>query len=156
MRKKMCAHVGCNAAVPLGRRVCPKHETADRQYQSARQAHYDKTVRLVRDADLHEFYLSSAWNATVPAVRDKFKGLCVWSYFIDGVIVEGDEVHHIKPIRTDWALRLDISNLILLSHSVHMKIEAAYRLNEKAKIQAQKQLLELLERWKKEFACPQG
>ena len=152
VRKKICAYVGCTTAVPFGQQFCKRHAEADRRYQADRHAHYDKTVRLARDADLHEFYLSPEWNAIKPVVKDKFKGLCVWSYYIDGVIVEANEVHHIKPIRTDWGSRLDVSNLILLSHAVHMKIEAAYRLNEKTKLQAQKQLFELRKKWETEFA----
>lgn len=156
MRRQMCSYVGCTSAVPFGQQFCRRHAEANKRYQAVRQANYDKTVRLVRDADLHAFYLSPEWDVTKQVVRDKFKGLCAWSYLIDGVIVAGDEAHHIMPIRTAWELRLSLSNLIFLSHAVHMKVEASYRKNEKMKTQVQNQLFDLLKRWENEFACPQG
>jgi hypothetical protein len=156
MRRKMCAHVGCAIAVPFDQRFCQKHADDNKRYQAERQARYDKTVRLVRDADIHAFYLTPEWNTTKQVVRDKFKGLCVWSYFVDGMIIKGEEPHHIKPIRTEWELRLALPNLIYLSHAVHMKVEAAYRKSEKIKKQVQDQLFDLMKRWENEFACPKG
>ncbi len=150
------AYIGCHETILSSEQYCSRHAEIYKCYQAARQSHYDKTVRLVRDAALHAFYLSQEWHATKSFINQKFKGLCAWSYLVDHAIVAADAVHHIEPIREAWNKRLELSNLIPLSHTVHMKVEAAYRSSEKKKAQAQSQLFELLRRWEKEFSPPQG
>ena len=45
-------------------------------------------------------------------------------------------MHHIIPLKDEWERRLDVDNLIPLTHRVHMQIEKEYREGEKARVQA--------------------
>lgn len=51
----------------------------------------------------------------------------VYLFMTEGVVVKADSVHHIVPLRDDWARRCDISNLMSLSHESHSRIEAGYK-----------------------------
>ena len=73
-----------------------------------------------------------------------------------GDIISAEEVHHIVSLRDDWDKRLDVSNLIPLSHVVHMRVEAAYRCGRGSKSRMQAELFELLRKWNEEFGRARG
>lgn len=142
--KHICHYPGCSRLVDTSQSYCDKHTGC----RSDRQREYDRSVRLKRDAQLHRFYDSPEWEYTTRFVNSRFKGLCLWSYY-HGSIEPVDAVHHIMPLRQAWERRLDVSNLIPLTHANHMMVEAEYRRGNAEKMQ--RELFSLLERWEKEF-----
>ena len=70
-------------------------------------------------------------------------GIDVYLFMTEGKIEAADTVHHIVPLQDDWQKRIDISNLISLSHDTHSMIEQMYK-KDKAGMEKklQKMLLE--------------
>jgi len=60
-------------------------------------------------------------------------------------------VHHIVEIKEDWNKKLLISNLIYLTNSNHMYVHSMYNKSDKDKTKIQELLIELLDRFNKEF-----
>jgi hypothetical protein len=60
-----------------------------------------------QDKDEQAFYNSEAWLLTREYIKGKYKGLCLYSYYVLGEIVFSDMVHHIVELKEDWDLRLD-------------------------------------------------
>lgn len=153
MLTKFCPYPGCSEIIPANERYCPKHMAMYlKQYPQAEaewQRRYDATVRHARDADITAFYHSPEWSRLQPVVLARYHGLDLWAYYIGHEIVSAEMVHHIKPVRTNWDDRFSVCNLIPLSGSNHGMVERLYKTGEKKA--TQKQLLELLGRWKKEF-----
>ena len=141
--KHMCPV--CGKIIPIDQSYCEEHN---------RHRIYDKTVRLEADRKIHDFYISGEWKAAQKATSDKYSGICLFTYYKRNEIVPFDEVHHIIPLRDNWDLRLEPGNLIPLSHTVHMFIEAEYRKGRKATTQAE--LFELKIRYEREFFAPRG
>lgn len=133
MLTKFCPK--CNAIIPITERFCPAHSDAQRhkEYNEVR-----------RDKEAQAFYESDEWKLTKLIVHGKYKGLCLYSLFIDQQIRQADAVHHIVPLREDWSLRVDIGNLIPLTTSAHSLIEQMYK-QDKAK--AQDLCWDLLRQW---------
>lgn len=148
MLKHICNYPGCNNLVDIGQPYCKIHA----EYKSNRQQEYDRSVRLTRDAKYHGFYVSPEWEQMKRYINSKYKGLCVWSYY-HGSIEPAAEIHHIEPLRTAWDKRLNVDNLIPLTHTAHMMVEAKYR---KGNVAAKQELFELLEQWKREFSLRGG
>lgn len=149
--KKFCPWRNCKQTIDITKQYCDTHhaEYAIKQAASMklRQSKYDKTVRYTRDRQYHNFYLSDEWETIKAYINSKYKGLCLYSYLIDKKIVQADVVHHIVEIKEIWDMRLDIDNLIPLSHRVHSKIGQQYKDNKE---EAQMFLRGLLVMWKEE------
>lgn len=140
MLMHMCPHQGCQRVIPINQPYCDDHVSRHKQY--------DQSVRLTTNAKYHTFYLSSEWDKAKAIINNKYHGLCLWSYY-HGTIAPYEEIHHIDPLRLVWERRLDISNLIPLTHEAHMMVEAEYRKGNMARMQ--KKLFELKDRWEREF-----
>jgi 5-methylcytosine-specific restriction endonuclease McrA len=150
--KKFCPYLGCKEVIDINKQYCDKHQPLyeAKKAESIRQRNikYDKTVRLVRDKQYHDFYLSNEWEQLKVFINRKYKGLCLYSYLIDKQIVQADIIHHIVEIKEDWELRLSIANLIPLSNRVHNRIHLMYKDNRE---EAQAFLRRLLNQWKAEI-----
>lgn len=141
--KHICPVPGCAALLDADVRYCPKHQRA----QAERQAAYDRNIRSVRDARYNAFYHSPEWGRMTEYIRSRYNGLCLWGYY-HGEIAPMAAVHHIEPIKADWDSRLSIDNLIPLSHTAHMMVEAAYRRGDNS---MKHELRGMLRRWREEF-----
>lgn len=117
----------CGKVIPISQSRCPEHPS--------RHKDYDDNVRYTRDKKYHSFYLTSAWEAVKASAINKANGICIYTFFFEKKLAACEEVHHIVPLKDDWARRLDVDNLIPLTHRVHMQIEKEYREGEKAKVQ---------------------
>lgn len=142
---KFCNAPGCHNIIPITERYCAEHTRVPIEREAERQKRYDDTVRHVRDASLNSFYLSGEWESKRLYILNLYHGLDVYAYYVKHSIETAVAVHHIKPLRTDWALRLADSNLIPLSAKSHGEIEKLYK-TKRAETQAL--LLSLIERWK--------
>ena len=118
----------CGKVIPINQPRCPEHPS--------RHKEYDDNIRYVRDKKYHNFYLTSAWGAAKTLAINKANGICVYTFFFEKKLVACEDVHHIVPLKDNWERRLDVDNLIPLTHRTHMQIEKEYREGEKAKIQA--------------------
>lgn len=149
--KKFCAWQGCNEAVDIGKAYCPKHMAQYELRQKESQRNYDKSIRYKRDKKYYDFYHSNEWLQMTAYINNKYKGLCLWSYYMDHAIVRVEEVHHIISLRDDFTQRLNISNLIPLGFTIHKRIEGIYKRGRKEKADMQCQLRELITMWDREM-----
>lgn len=82
--------------------------------------------RYFRDKKSSDFYQSKEWELTRLKVLTLDKGIDVYIYMTTGDIVSADAVHHIDPLKDNWARRCDTDNLISLSNETHSMIERMY------------------------------
>lgn len=64
------------------------------------------------------FYRSKRWQALRDLVFVECAGICQ-ECLKKEIITEGKEVHHIKPIESEWEKRYDRDNLTLLCSECH-------------------------------------
>lgn len=115
--KRPCNKIGCRN-ITTGR-YCPEHERIADQQRKDRHKYYD---RYHRDQQAAKFYNSKEWERARQEALTKTHGLC--AYCLDNKkITTADMVHHQKPIRKHWELRLRMDNLIPLCHSCHNRID---------------------------------
>ena len=108
---------------------------------------YDKT----RDKYKVNFYHSKEWLHTVELVKNKYKQLDIYEYYINNAIVYGNISHHIEELTDNKARRLDITNLIYLTTENHNKIHALYNKSKESKIATQQLLFNLINKWNEEM-----
>jgi 5-methylcytosine-specific restriction enzyme A len=71
------------------------------------------------------FRSSFAWQAKRDAIKTRDKFLCVYCMDQGRFVFDRLAVHHIRPIKDAWHLRLDELNLITLCRSCHENAENA-------------------------------
>lgn len=103
-----------------------------------RYKEYDK---YSRDRKAKDFYCSSEWIRKRAAVLELDAGIDVYMYMTTGEILLADTVHHIVPLRDDWAQRLNEENLMSLNHDTHSMIEQKYKSDKDGMIKELKQML---------------
>lgn len=125
---KRCSR--CGRRLPAGS-TCP---CVKRRHQE-----YD---RYSRDKKSKEFYNGQEWINARAAALDADGGIDVYLYMTQGMVVAADSVHHIVPLKEDWSLRVDLSNLISLHHDTHSRIEAMYKQDKTGTQEALRKMLE--------------
>ena len=140
--KKTCT---CGKIIDYSNRYCDDCTKKNEEYKAQRYKHYDNNIR---DKQSTAFYNSIEWESVRAEVLNKYKRLDLHEYYINKKIVYADTVHHIIELKEEWNRRLDISNLFPMTSSTHSMIHKLYK---KDKQRTQKLLLELLNRWEKEF-----
>lgn len=113
--------------------------------QKKRHKEYD---RYSRDRNAKAFYGSRLWEKTREEVLELDGGIDVYLFMTEGIIAAADTVHHIVPLRDDWARRADKENLMSLSHDTHSMIEQKYKEN---KDQIMEELKEMLAKYREEM-----
>lgn len=116
---KLCK---CGKRIPLGNPRCEECQDKYELSQKDRQKKYDKNVRKSRDKKYSDFYKTGEWVRVRMQALIRDNGLCQHC-LKEGRITPADMVHHIVPIKTNWQLRLALSNLISLCNRCHSKIE---------------------------------
>jgi hypothetical protein len=143
--KRMCK---CGKFIDYSVKYCDECADKVNQYKKQRNSYYDKTIRQGRDKIYHDFYQSKEWQITREIVLNKYNGIDVYAYYVEGLIQYANTVHHIEEIKDDWGLRLDLYNLIPLTDSTHKKIHGLYINNKE---DTQRLLRELKIKWEEEF-----
>ena len=111
----------CGNRIPAGERcTC----------QAKRHREYDSRYR---DSRSKKFYDSEEWRRAKRRALD-LDGMDVYMFMTTGRIMAADTVHHIIPLRDDWAKRCTASNLMSLHHTTHSRIEQEYRKNKNSMI----------------------
>lgn len=119
----------CGRRIPSGSRCsCLKK----------RYKEYDK---FSRDRRSYDYYHSAEWEQSRNQALELDGGIDVYLYMTSGEIVIADTVHHIVPLKDDWNLRAEISNLMSLNHDTHSIIEQMYKKDKRA---MQEKLVRLL------------
>lgn len=147
--KRPCSYVGCNKLTTES--YCDEHQYLKQINKTESNRYYDLNVRNRRDKKYKEFYHSPEWIRLREYIKAKYKGLCLYSFYIEKKIVVCEIVHHIVSIKEDWSLRLCEDNLIPLSSAVHNKLEALMDKSNEDKERVIKLLRQLKDRFHKEF-----
>lgn len=149
---KTCSFHGCNKILRDSLKYCDYHQVKYGNEQKERYKEYKR--RRLKDkfqVKAQSFYNSMEWERIKNAIKASLFHIDIFEYYLTGRIVEGEDVHHIIEIDEDWNSRLDINNLIYLTHKNHMRIHSKYNKSKKDKEKAQKILLGLLVQFEKEF-----
>jgi 5-methylcytosine-specific restriction protein A len=113
--KKICAKSGCNRLVDIGHKYCDSHKQQEQKDRAERNRYYDENLRDERST---AFYHSREWQMVRAVAWSRDNGLCQDCLEMK-IIKVGDVVDHIVPIRVDWSLKLELSNLRVLCHACH-------------------------------------
>ena len=130
----------CNKKIPYGKSMCDKCEELYKYDYDKRRNSYSKA-----------FYQSKEWHNTLEKIKIKYKCLDIYEYYINGTIIYGDIGHHIEELRDNKNRRLDIRNIIYLTIENHNKIHALYNKSTESKIEVQKLLFNLVNKWNEEM-----
>ena len=133
---KRCSR--CNKRMLTGTR-CSCYKERHKEYKK-----YRTDIREQR------LYSSKDWESIKDKVKSIYKGIDIYSYYIQETIEEGQTVHHIEPVKDNWNRRFDISNLILLTESNHKYIHRLMDKSKEDKNSIQKLLYSLVERYYEE------
>ncbi|NOV63468.1 hypothetical protein B0H37_001554 [Clostridium beijerinckii] len=134
---KRCSR--CGKRIQTGT-ICECQRNRHREYKKYRS-----------DDKEQSFYSSKEWKIIKDKVKDKFKKIDIYSYYVLGELEYGQTAHHIEPLKDNWDRRLEIDNLIYLTESNHQKIHKAMEKDKKNKKQIMDMLYELIRRFEQEF-----
>lgn len=152
--KKKCSRQGCNYLVDYGVKHCNKHKQEFELQERERYKEYSYRRRLDKEQKKYQdFYSNNIWLKVRDVVISECYGIDILEFYRTGKIVEGYTVHHIVELDEDWNRRLDIDNLVYLTESNHQHIHGLYKKNSKTKDNTIKGLIELKERFIREFGC---
>lgn len=134
MLKKLCPD--CQRVIDAKDRRCPQ---CQERYNKAHNTDSDRQI-----------YRTKQWKKLSELCKQKFSGLDIYAYFVDGKIVAGKVSHHVVPVKDDKTRIYDLSNLIYLSSDSHAVVESLYRESLQKKRETQKLLWSLIERFESE------
>ncbi|MGL5152801.1 MAG: hypothetical protein ACRC7N_19770 [Clostridium sp.] len=149
---KQCSYHGCTKILNNDVKYCEYHQGKYDKEQKERYKEYQR--RRLKDkfqVKAQKFYKSPEWERIKEAIKASVYHIDIFEYYLTGKIVEGENVHHIIEIDEDWNSRLDINNLIYLTHKNHMRIHSKYNKSKKDREKVQKILQGLLLAFEKEF-----
>jgi len=112
MPKKTCRHCG----IVSFNHVCP---VATREKNARDAKREDKSI-----------YWCSRWRRLRADVLEYQDYICMWSLYVDGVIVFANVCHHIIEIIVDDTKAYDIENVIGLSKVSHDKVHELYKIDK--------------------------
>ena len=113
----------CGKRIPSGT-TCECIKQIRRQQKKERDKDYDQHRRNKTRAT---FYKTKAWRLTKEDVLTHYMYIDLYAYYHDGKFIPATMVHHIVPISTDYAKRLDRGNLIALSDKSHGIVHKAMK-----------------------------
>lgn len=143
-----CKQRGCKNLTRDITGYCLEHIHIYEERKAQRNKHYDKRIRYNKDKKYTKFYHSKEWERLREDILKTYNGIDIYSYYIENKIVIANTVHHIEEIKDNWDKRLDVDNLFPLSDVTHNNIHSLY---SKDKKETQRLLVELLERFIKQF-----
>lgn len=127
---------------------CLDHIHISEEKKAQRQKHYDRYTRNNKDKRYTAFYHGKEWGSLREYLLTLYNGIDIYAYYVDNKIVVANTIHHIEEIKDNWDKRLDVDNLFPLSDVTHNKIHSLYSKDKKG---TQRLLVELLERFMKQF-----
>ncbi len=118
-----------------------------------RKSYLDYKRRRLQDKaekERQKFYSSSAWLRLSDSIKKHYFGLCIVCWF-KGLVKANEYTHHIETLKDRFDLRLDKGNLVPLCDCCHKKVHRIMDKSEKDKINIQKILIELKNKFEEEF-----
>ena len=94
------------------------------------------------------FYHSDEWRRLRLVIMSIYNNMDIYSWYKYGRLEPGFIVHHIIPLKDDYSKRADISNLIYLTDDNHRLIHSLMDESDEKKKEVQKELFDMIERWK--------
>lgn len=116
----------CGAKVPIDQECTCK---ASQQNKKQRWDEF-KRRKYARTKD-HSFYMSVPWTKMRDYIKQKAYGLDEYILATTGAAEPGEMVHHIIPLDEAPDLRLEPTNLILVSRATHEWIHKVYKTKKK-------------------------
>jgi hypothetical protein len=144
--KKLCPH--CNKKlIDYADRYCDECKDI---VDTDKKEQYKDYKKQRTDKKEQSFYNSKSWIQLRQAVMAYYKGLDIYEYYVNHKIVYADIIHHLTEIKDvdGWDKRLVFSNMFPCSKATHNLIHSLY---DKDKIATQELLLQLVNRFNKEF-----
>jgi len=93
--------------------VCPHISKARSKYRNSR--------------DDAKIYSDSRWDKVRAEVIDECNSICLWSFYVDGMIRSVDCVHHICTVIEDKGQAYNKDNLIGLNSQEHKTVHKLYK-----------------------------
>lgn len=150
--KKLCSWHGCSYVVEDNVKYCPAHKQKNETIERDRYKEYKQRRLKEKDQKKYQdFYNSKAWRMVRSNIISNCYSVDILEYYKTGNIIQGESVHHIEELDSNWSMRLDTGNLIYLTEQNHRRVHVEYDKGEREKKQMQDLLLGLLDRWNKEF-----
>lgn len=134
MLMKICR---CGRLIPQNQQMCADCSKHDK----VRHTMYNSTIRDHRAA---QFYTSQAWRSCRASILARYDYLDIYDLFINQRMTAAEHVHHIIELTDDWSQRLNVNNLIPLSHANHSIISQLYKHDKET---TQQLLRSLIARW---------
>lgn len=101
-----------------------------------KKAKLDKSRRDRERLD-NTYYNTSKWRKLRRLVIDEYDNICLWSFFVEGRVIEANHVHHIEEVLEDDTDVYDWDNLCPLDQHIHRSIvHELYKTNCKKDIQS--------------------
>ena len=147
---KSCNYGGCRLLVEYGVDYCNKHRA---EVRIERKQDYKNYKARRTDKREEAFYNTKSWDTIRELGKGKTYYIDVYEYYSNGVILQGETVHHIVCVKDDggWEHRLDTNNVIYLTYESHAMVHAKYNKSAKDKTSMQRILFNLIDKFKKEF-----
>jgi len=146
--KKTCR---CGKIIDYNEKYCDKCAEYMHELKKENDRYYDKHMRKNKDV-----YHSKQWRKLTNEIKNKFKGIDIYAYYVLGELVYGDLSHHVIPINDDDSRKFDLDNLIWVSNSTHSIVHAEYDKGGRAKQDMQELLFSLIKRWEEENSIYNG
>lgn len=74
-----------------------------------------------------KLYRTSMWQSTRQNVLDNYNNICLYSLYVQGVIIKANVVHHIVEVLDDESLAFEGDNLIPLEYYNHTLVHELYK-----------------------------
>lgn len=143
-RVRRCRRSGCHVMVSVdsSNPYCSEHASLYDEQRGDSKQNYNRAYNAFkRDKEANEFYHSSDWKDVRSMILQRDHYLCQ-ECKRNGIIHQGNTVHHIIPLRDDWSKRLDVDNLEVICPTCHNKehFEKGYSQQRKEKIKNSKRI----------------
>lgn len=112
---------------------------------------YKEYAKHRQDKDVQAIYSDKTWNKVKELVCRGQYGIDIVEYYKTGMIIPIEVCHHIVEIKEDISKAYDVTNIIGLTQSNHIKIHNKYNNSSESRRAMQKLLFSLLKRFKEEF-----
>lgn len=77
-----------------------------------------------------KIYRRIMWQKTRENILEEYNHICLWSFYIDGIITRADTVHHIYELIENETMAYEEYNLIPLRKYQHNYIHKLYKSNK--------------------------
>ncbi len=147
--KKFCPR--CGKIIDASHRYCDEcqailDEKKKQRWKNDKERHrkYKANRTDIRE---QRFYSGKKWQQAKDWAANKYKGMCLYSYYKYNKIVPYDTVHHIVEVKEDWDQRLNIYQIIPLTESVHQMVHKMYEKSPEDKAKMQQELRDMIAKW---------